>query len=1647
EREPHPYFVSEQNFSLKRLQEKGDGRHAVFLPIPRESLAYYYERDPSDPRVAHELTLEVDEFGNIRRSATVTYGRRRPDPGLDVSAQEIQAAHHVVYAEADVTNSIDAPDAYRGPSPFEQRAYEVTGLAPPPGDTRFAFENLLLATRDAAPLPYEAEPAPGLPQKRLIACGRTLYRGDDLAPLPSGRLDPLALPLESYSLALTPGLVSKLFGGRVSEAMLEAGGYVHNEGDNNWWVPSGRIRFAAEAEPEFATARAHFFLPRQYIDPFGHGTAIAYDGYDLLLQDMQDAVGNRTSVGERDASGNLLSTGNDYRVLQPCLITDENGNREAVRFDALGFVAGTAVMGKRDETPRRGDLLEGFVADLPDASVIAHLSNPLVDPEGLLGRATARIVYDLFAYFRSKHDASPKPSASCTIVRETHDADLAPGDRTRVQQSFSYFDGLGRMAQTKAQAEPGPVPRRDPTTGLIVLAGGEPQMTTEDVSPRWVASGWNVLDNKGALARQYEPFFSDRHGYEADTRVGASAVLFHDPLSRPLGVLRADHSWEKTKSGPWRQETWDANDTSLVEDPTGDSDLGGFFRRLQPEEYLPTWREQRLSGALGSAEQTAAEKAAAHAATPSVSHSDSLGRTFLTVVHNKTRRSNASPGDPALEELLTTRLALDIEGNVLEAIDASDRTIMRYGHDMLGRRLHQASMDAGERWALLDVMGKLIHAWDGRGHVFRTEYDALRRHLNSFVKGADPQDPDAEILFAKTEYGEGQPDDAALNLRGNPVRQHDGAGLVTSDAYDFKGNLLRGSRRLARHYEKPLDWRADPELETEVFTSSTSYDALGRAAAVTAPDGSVSEPQYNIRGLLERLDTRLAGTAPSTFVAGAEYSARGQRIAIHYGNGIETRSSYDRLTMRLRSLRSTRTADQALLQALSYTYDSVGNPTHIEDEAQDAIHFANQAVTAASDYTYDAIYRLISAEGREHIGQAAQPQTTWNDAFRRNLPHPGDGQAMRRYSEQYSYDPAGNLLELAHAASGGNWTRAYRYQEVSALEAGKTSNRLSDTSVSGAGTEAYGHDAHGNITAMPHLPVMLWDFKDQLAAASRQPETASDQETTYFVHDWTGRRMRKVTNRRNGSRKCERLYLGGFEIYREYAADGTTVTLERQSLHVLNGSARVALVETLTQGGSGPTEPAVRYQCGNHLESATLELDAQGQVITYEEFYPFGGTSYQAGRSTAETSLKRYRFTAKERDEETGFTDHGARAYAPWLGRWISADPAGLEGGWNLYAYAMNAPVHLVDHTGTDGRIPSRCFDRFNDGQDKIYNPSRCGPITKWKGRRRAPSRGDADGDGGQKRTRRKSSSSGSEDGEAGGVEGGSAGGVQGGRAGATGAVGGKKGGVGMKPGTGTTGSGDTGEGKEGGDSGNPGNDKGSGGSSDKPGNPGGEAKNEGGEGKEAGGKKGGDTQGKQEGPQEGDPGEPGKNPGESTALGTLAQVAALIDDPESLYEAQQSGNKGTGAQMGRKNGLIGGKLGQLLSVIAVFGMVFIGKIGDFFKKIGGGFKKAWNKLFKKEAKQIEKRAVDLLSDYSQKMHSLMGGGLEGAKDFTKKAPTMEIPGDLTVDDLLKYRAMSVEAQEAAAKAEKYTGRYAGDVHDERIVGIDILLERMGHKF
>ena len=328
----------------------------------------------------------------------------------------------------------------------------------------------------------------------------------------------------------------------------------------------------------------------------------------------------------------------------------------------------------------------------------------------------------------------------------------------------------------------------------------------------------------------------------------------------------------------------------------------------------------------------------------------------------------------------------------------------------------------------------------------------------------------------------------------------------------------------------------------------------------------------------------------------------------------------------------------------------MGNITHIADQAMKTITYNNQQVKPDSVFEYDPVYRLISAQGREHIGRIAFDRNPTNNQYR-DYPFLGirtqvtDLQAIQTYTEQYEYDEVGNFQEMRHLAANNPWTQGYAYLEKSLIETTRTSNRLSRTSLPGNDplrpelfSARYLHDEHGCMTKMLHLQLMEWDYKDQLQHVRQGTMNA------YYVYDASGQRVQKVVEKNNGTLVEERLYLGGFEVFRARNGVGGPIALERETLHTMDDKQRVALIETKTVDVSVlvTTLPVTgtRYQFGNHLGSASLELDEQADIISYEEYQPYGTSSYQAGRSAAEVSLKRYRYTAMEKDEESGLDHH-----------------------------------------------------------------------------------------------------------------------------------------------------------------------------------------------------------------------------------------------------------------------------------------------------------------------------------------------------------------------------------------------------------------------
>ena len=209
---------------------------------------------------------------------------------------------------------------------------------------------------------------------------------------------------------------------------------------------------------------------------------------------------------------------------------------------------------------------------------------------------------------------------------------------------------------------------------------------------------------------------------------------------------------------------------------------------------------------------------------------------------------------------------------------------------------------------------------------------------------------------------------------------------------------------------------------------------------------------------------------------------------------------------------------------------------------------------------------------------------------------------------------------------------------------------------------------------------MLWDYKDELKEVD-----LGGGGTAYYVYDAGGERVRKVIEKTGGIIE-ERVYLGGFEIFRKTVSG--TLQFERETLHVSDDQKKIVSIETKTKENTTSIQnpvPSIRYQYDNHLGSAALELDDTAAIISYEEYHPFGTTSYRSGRTETEVSLKRYKYVGKERDEETGLYYYGARYYAAWLCRFVSVDPLQFKYPYYTpFQYAGNKPISYIDLDGLE---------------------------------------------------------------------------------------------------------------------------------------------------------------------------------------------------------------------------------------------------------------------------------------------------------------------------------------------------------------------------
>lgn len=1239
-----PYIVQQKNAVIKRLQEQAINKHAVFLVHESEAITYHYERNMADPRIGHAFVLKIDAYGNALQTAAVGYGRFTSDPGLTAEQQAEQSKIHITCSEAEFTLALSENDALRSPLPWRTCSYEIANVPPPANGNYYSFSEIYSACEDTPGKKinyHEPTTGPGI-KKRLIELIRTQYRDDDgISILPFGTGSLKALIHETSKAAFTPELLQGIFDPLIPYNDLcdkltlvdvnGGGGYLLDDG--YYWILSGTQEYDAN----------HFFQSTEFRDSFNQPTFVEYDAtYRLFPVRKTDAIGNELRILDMN-----------YRTLSPLRLQDINGNRVAVRYDEQGLITQTFVEGKSTDN---GDV---FDATRKEYSPNDH--------------ATVEMEYFTHEWYDQSHAPGfdidlpykPKPNYVRAQAWEAH-YKANPG-RTQFKETYTYSDGGGHVLLNKTPAEGG--------EALQVNEDGS--VTVVVVPKRWIGTGRTILNNKGNQVKQYEPYFSADHFFDDEkemVQLGVTPVLHYDALDRNIKADHPNGTFTEKRYTAWKELDYDENDTVLRSD---------WLVNVYAPATPPAATDPLPAGA--TPEQKAAWLAIQHAETPGIIHFDALGRKFLTIGDNKT-------------ETLSNTTVFDSEGNVKTVFDPLGREAMSYKYDMLGDSVYQRNIDGGQHWILNDATGKPLLSWNEKGNRFRYKYDTLHRPLELYLdEGA------TTLTIERFVYGDSAPAAESHNLRSKIWKHYDPAGLLTNNDYDFKNNLLSVSRQLCTDYKTRINWQTigAVAMESEIFENATEYDALNRPVKLITPHTATipaSEilPAYNEAGLLNSMSVKLRGALTATpFITNIDYNAKGFRVFIRYANHTQTQYTYDRFTWRLKNILSTRTTDNKKLQDLAYVFDPAGNLTRVYDAAIPEFTHAGQLIKPLNEYTHDALYRLKIASGREHRGQCAVDHGGVSGNYRNHSfipfalpPGTNEAEAFRNYTESYLYDKVGNMLQQTHATTeaGSGWTRNFQYGKVGA-EMNKN-NRLWRTDVGGFnytyGNEADGgYDKHGNMLRMEHIAEMSWDYKDHFTHMRNGTIDA------YYVYDSEGERVRKVVED-SGNKQKERLYLSGMEIYREYTPGGMLKT-QRESLAILDDKQRVALVETLTVKNSAvlaAPEMLQRYEYANHLGSAALELDDAGLQISYEEYFPFGTTSYYSVDSAREVPAKRYRYTGKERDEESGFSYHSARYYAPWLCRWTSCDPEVLlnyaESDQQSYSYVLNRPIIAID---PDGRL------------------------------------------------------------------------------------------------------------------------------------------------------------------------------------------------------------------------------------------------------------------------------------------------------------------------------------------------------------------------
>jgi RHS repeat-associated protein len=128
--------------------------------------------------------------------------------------------------------------------------------------------------------------------------------------------------------------------------------------------------------------------------------------------------------------------------------------------------------------------------------------------------------------------------------------------------------------------------------------------------------------------------------------------------------------------------------------------------------------------------------------------------------------------------------------------------------------------------------------------------------------------------------------------------------------------------------------------------------------------------------------------------------------------------------------------------------------------------------------------------------------------------------------------------------------------------------------------------------------------------------------------------------------------------------------------------------------------------------------DEDGELLETVEYDVYGASAVTQHNGASPTG-NRFLFTGREQDAETGLYHYRARAYSPYLGRFLQRDRISYDTFLSLYAYVENDPINRVDPVGLHWfreEEEARLKKETEEAWERAVVESKISPWATWEG-------------------------------------------------------------------------------------------------------------------------------------------------------------------------------------------------------------------------------------------------------------------------------------------------------------------------------------------